>query len=138
MIAQTIEALKDMSHAELCPLWIETFKTQPPKRLSATLMRRILAHEIQAGASRRFLKRDQKKLIKLARGNARRSAPCLVAGGRLIREWNGVAHEVEVLEKGFSWRGQTYRSLSAIAQAITGTRWSGPRFFGISTRETPA
>lgn len=138
MIAQTIEALKDMSHAELCPLWIETFKTQPPKRLSATLMRRILAHQIQADANRRFPKRDQKRLIKLARGNARPSAPCLVAGGRLIREWNGVAHEVEVLEKGFSWRGQTYRSLSAIAQAITGTRWSGPRFFGISTRETSA
>ena len=138
MIAQTIEALKDMSHAELCPLWIETFKTQPPKRLSATLMRRILAHEIQEGSSRRFSKRDQKRLMKLARGDARPSAPGLVAGGRLIREWNGVTHEVEVLEKGFSWRGQNYRSLSAAAQAITGTRWSGPRFFGISTRETAA
>ena len=138
MIAQTIAALKDMSHTELCPLWIETFKTQPPKRLSASLMRRILAYELQARASRRFSKRDVKKLIKLAQGDARPSAPGLVAGGRLIREWNGVAHEVEVLEKGFSWRGQTYRSLSAIAQAITGTRWSGPRFFGISTRETSA
>lgn len=138
MTTQAIEALKDMSHAELCPLWIETFKTQPPKRLSASLMRRILAYELQARASRRFSKRDVKKLIKLAQGDARPSAPGLVAGGRLIREWNGVAHEVEVLEKGFSWRGQTYRSLSAIAQAITGTRWSGPRFFGTSSREASA
>lgn len=135
MNAQSIETLKDMSHAELCPVWIETFRTQPPKRLSASLMRRILAHEIQARATRRLSKRDQNKLIKLSRGDARPCAPGLVAGGRLIREWNGATHEVEVLEKGFSWRGQTFRSLSAIAEAITGTRWSGPRFFGIWTRK---
>ena len=53
-------------------------------------------------------------------------------GTRLVREWNGKSHVVEVVDKGFAWQGQTYRSLSAIASLITGTRWSGPRFFGIA------
>jgi hypothetical protein len=53
-------------------------------------------------------------------------------GARLLREWNGKTHVVDVLPDGrFAWRGQTYRSLSVIARAITGTRWSGPRFFGL-------
>ncbi|MBV1896917.1 MAG: DUF2924 domain-containing protein [Rhodobacteraceae bacterium] len=52
-------------------------------------------------------------------------------GGRLTREWNGVTHAVDVIEGGFLWGGQRHSSLSAIARAITGTRWSGPRFFGL-------
>jgi len=52
-------------------------------------------------------------------------------GTRLVREWNGALHEVEVLEDGYLWRGARHRSLSAIARAITGTKWSGPRFFGL-------
>jgi hypothetical protein len=52
-------------------------------------------------------------------------------GVRLMRDWNGETHSVQVLEKGFAWRGKTYSSLSAIAQHITGARWSGPRFFGL-------
>ena len=53
------------------------------------------------------------------------------AGARLVREWNGRTHEVEVLADGFLLRGQRFRSLSAIAREITGARWSGPRFFGV-------
>ena len=134
MTAITVNELAGKSHAELLPIWKDLFDRPPPKRLSAPLMRRILAHEIQLRGSRGFSKRKQAQLIKLARGEARERAPSLLPGGRLIREWNGATHEVEVLEKGFSWRGQTYRSLSAIAQAITGTRWSGPRFFGLASR----
>ena len=55
-------------------------------------------------------------------------------GTRLIREWHGTPHEVEVLEDGYLWRGVRHRSLSAIARTITGTRWSGPRFFGLVAR----
>ena len=62
---------------------------------------------------------------------AKPKTPALRPGGRLIREWNGVSHVVDVTEDGFDWRGKRYRSLSAIALAITGTKWSGPRFFGI-------
>jgi len=52
----------------------------------------------------------------------------------LVREWNGVRHRIEGLDKGFAWNGKTYRSLSAVAFAMTGTRWSGPRFFGLRGR----
>jgi hypothetical protein len=54
-------------------------------------------------------------------------------GTRLVREWNGKSHVVEVVDTGFAWHGQTYRSLSAIASLITGSRWSRPRFFGIAS-----
>ncbi len=133
-----VNDLIQKTHGELVPIWMELFASRPPKRLSAALMRRILAHAIQAKAARGFAKRKQDKLIKLARGEARERAPGLAPGGWLIREWNGTTHEVEVLENGFSWRGQNYRSLSAIAEAITGTRWSGPRFFGLSSRKEAA
>jgi hypothetical protein len=55
----------------------------------------------------------------------------LLPGTTLVREWNGQAHRVMVVEQGFAWQGATYDSLSKIAQAITGTKWNGPRFFGL-------
>jgi hypothetical protein len=58
--------------------------------------------------------------------------PSLRPGGRLIREWNGVTQVVDVVGDGFHWNGQRHGSLSAIARAITGARWSGPRFFGLN------
>ena len=63
-----------------------------------------------------------------ARGGA---APALAPGSRLIREWRGRTHTVDVLDSGFRCDGKQYRSLSEIARAITGARWSGPRFFGL-------
>ena len=55
-------------------------------------------------------------------------------GSRLLREWNGATYEVEVLDTGYRWRGEVWSSLSAIAREITGTKWSGPRFFGLTKR----
>ena len=60
-----------------------------------------------------------------------------VPGSRLIREWNGATHIVDVVESGYLWNGVRYRSLSSIALAITGTQWSGPRFFGLRSRAKP-
>ena len=62
-------------------------------------------------------------------GKARRVS--LRAGARIIRAWGGEMHEVLVVQDGFMWRGQTWASLSAIAREMTGTQWSGPRFFGL-------
>ena len=59
------------------------------------------------------------------------AAPALAPGSRLIREWRGRTHTVDVLDSGFRCDGKQYRSLSEIARAITGGRWSGPRFFGL-------
>ena len=58
-------------------------------------------------------------------------------GLRLVREWRGETHTVLVLEDGFEWNGERRRSLSVIAREITGTRWSGPRFFGLKPRPMP-
>jgi hypothetical protein len=57
-------------------------------------------------------------------------------GTRLIREWSGVTHAVEVIESGFLWNGNRYASLSAVAREIAGARWSGPRFFGLDAGST--
>ncbi len=80
---------------------------------------------------RRTAERFLADLDRQADGKAARPDATLKPGGRLLREWNGVTHTVEVTDEGFRWNGQTYRSLSAVARAITGARWSGPRFFGL-------
>ena len=66
---------------------------------------------------------------------SRTAAPVLQPGTRLVREWNGTTHIVEVIEGGYVWNGDRLRSLSAIARSITGARWSGPRFFGLSSED---
>jgi hypothetical protein len=63
------------------------------------------------------------------------SAPRIRAGARLVREWNGRTHTVTVEEEGFTYAGRNYRSLTAIAREITGARWSGPRFFGLTSKK---
>ncbi len=64
-------------------------------------------------------------------------APQVASGTRLIREWNGVTHVVDAVDDGFIWQGARYGSLSAVARAITGARWSGPRFFGVTSEGGP-
>ena len=71
------------------------------------------------------------KLAKMADDKTDTKSPELKPGGRLIREWNGVTHVVDVIDDGFVWNGSRHGSLSPIARAITGARWSGPRFFGL-------
>ena len=61
-----------------------------------------------------------------------------IAGTRLLREWQGVEHTVTVLAEGYEWQGRPYRSLSAIARAITGTRWNGLVFFGLKSHRSAA
>ena len=72
-----------------------------------------------------------KSLRRSASDNGDVRNPTLKPGGRLIREWNGATHVVDVVDGGFLWNGQRFASLSPIASAITGARWSGPRFFGL-------
>ena len=71
------------------------------------------------------------RLDRIAAGEERKPSPTLQSGARLLREWNGTTHVVDVQPDGFVWNGSPHRSLSAIARAITGACWSGPRFFGL-------
>ena len=71
----------------------------------------------------------------IARGSPPSAPPSTIKPGtRLLREWQGVTHEVIVLDDGVRYRGETWGSLSAVAREITGTRWSGPLFFGLKDR----
>ena len=99
-------------------------------------MRRALAYRMQeqalGGLDRAMRRRLDKAAADLAAGRPLTSpAPKIKPGTRLLREWQGVVHEVIVLERGVEYRDRTWPSLSAVASEITGTRWSGPRFFGL-------
>lgn len=120
-----------MDRPALIAAWSDVFGTPVPKRLSSPFLRRFLGFEIQARQFGGLPKGFAEKLVRAANEKADTKSPSLKPGGRLIREWNGVTHAVDVVEGGFIWDGQRHSSLSAIARAITGARWSGPRFFGL-------
>ena len=131
-----IARLNDLSLSELRKVWHERIGTRPPAT-SAEVTRRWLAWELQAQArggldvvTRRRLKQLGKSLRVDPDANPV-DYPGAVPGRALMREWNGITHRVLVLDEGFSWNSERYSSLSEIALRITGTRWSGPRFFGL-------
>jgi hypothetical protein len=118
--------------------WRMMFTAVPPKGLTKDILGRMIAYRIQEEAFG-GLDRDTIKLLdRLARGEKtnelnRRLKP----GTVLVREYNGQRHTVTVMPDGFSWREATYSSLSVIARTITGTKWNGPRFFGLRTPGEP-
>lgn len=131
--------LETMDRAALLAAWSHLFGSPAPKKISRPLILRFLAFEIQArerGGLPKAVLADLARSGRAGRvgrkGPSARPAPRLKPGGRLVREWNGVTHVVEVTAEGYLWRGTTHRSLSAIARAITGAHWSGPRFFGLA------
>ena len=128
----SVAEIETMDRATLIAAWHEVFGIPVPKRLSIPFLRRFLAFELQARQSSGLPKGLVTKLARVARDDPSQAIPALKPGGRLIREWNGVTHVVDVIEGGFIWKGQRYASLSPIAHAITGARWSGPRFFGLN------
>lgn len=131
-IEAEVEALARLDLNGLREAWRRRYGPTPPIR-SPDLLRRMLAFEIQAG---HFGGLDPELRRRLRRTDveAPRRKPGLQPGTRIVREWRGGRHEVEVVDGGFQWEGSTYSSLSDVARAITGTRWSGPRFFGLTEK----
>jgi Protein of unknown function (DUF2924) len=116
--------------------WTSAYGIGPLPRLSRELLIRGIAYRMQEQARGGLSGKVVRRLEQIARGEdaahcSGASASVARAGTRLVREWQGRAHEVVALEDGFLWNGKAYRSLSEIARLITGTRWSGPRFFGL-------
>jgi hypothetical protein len=106
---------------------------KPVPRISPALLRLAVAYEVQARAYGGLSRVTQQKLDQLAA--ARTVTSPARAGMRLVREWNGKAHVVVVGEDGvIRWDEREWRSLSEVARAITGTRWSGPAFFGLKRK----
>jgi len=139
-----IARLRDLDIGALRARWHTVFRRKAPAPLSRHLLFRTLAYRLQAECLG-DLGPDIRRLLTNAtpdvdRGqlaatlSALQSEPSLKPGTVLTREWNGHSHHVMVVVGGFSWEGQTYPSLSKVASAITGTRWNGPRFFGLRDR----
>lgn len=132
-IEMEITRLSELSHPELVAHWKDRHGLAPPKGLSRRLLLLALSYQIQAAAQGDLDAKAIRHLRKTATTipGAPRTPGVLKPGARIMREWNGGTHVVDVIEKGFKWNGDDYASLSAIARAITGARWSGPRFFGL-------
>ena len=134
-IAAQVAALPRKPTPELKQLWRELFDREPPGFSRSYLISR-LAYRLQELAYGGLKPATRAKLDALAgaldpKAARKRVVTGPVVGTQLIREWRGVEHTVTVLADGFAWEGRRYTSLSAVARAITGTRWSGPAFFGL-------
>ncbi len=136
-LADRLADREALSTTELRTRWEQVFNRTAPTRASRDLLLRALAYHTQERSEGGLSKSTRRRLAKLAGLNGENreaiSPPILQLkpGSRLIREWRGEVHRVTVLDDGFDWRGNRYASLSQIARAITGARWSGPLFFGL-------
>ncbi len=134
-VAREIAGLDELDRESLIARWRAAYGAPPPHKLSRALMEKALAYEIQCRAFGGLSGAAKRTLRAAAASKDGSTGPRLLnPGARLIREWNGTVHEVDVSGDGYVWQDQRYRSLTAIARAITGTKWSGPRFFGLSGR----
>ena len=137
-----LATLKAMSVKDLKAEWEKLFGGAAPNN-SRVFMEFRIAYRIQEltyGGSDRETRRMLDLLADEVEGHARRKRRIAdprnpVTGTKLLREWDGVEHTVTVLKDGFDWQGRKFKSLSAVARAITGTRWNGYRFFGLRERK---
>ena len=130
-VAAEVEALGGLDLAGLRAHW-QTRYGPPPRLRSVELLRLMLAWRMQAEADGGLGRETRRRLAR--RGPVQPAGLELGAGAVLCREWRGRVIEVTVEAQGFRWEARTYPSLSAVARAITGTRWNGPRFFGLRSR----
>ena len=142
-VLRQLTELQDMPHAALKERWRSLYGTEPPAYKREHMIRR-LAYRIQelaygglsdeAKAELERIAEEDERQRQGARAERRKSKDTYpLPGTRLVREWHGQRHEVTAGEGGFEYNGRRYRSLSAIAKAITGAHWSGPQFFGLRT-----
>jgi hypothetical protein len=139
-LTREIAALAGASRTDLTSRWRALYETEPPRRISRELLRRAIAYRLQEltlgglkPATRRLLARIA------ADASARRPirvalVPTLQPGTVLLRNWHGTEHQAIVREHGIEFQGKQYKSLSQVARRITGSKWSGPLFFGLKQR----
>jgi hypothetical protein len=142
-----LDRLHELSPEELRAQWQTLFGSDPPAKLRASLMVQAIAYRLQEKALGGLKPATLRLLERIADDAAARrqvvTAPAKIrasAGTVLIREWHGTKHQVTVLRDGFVYRAKRFHSLSEIARAITGSRWSGPLFFGLKSarKEQPS
>src|ERR1700756_2139164 len=138
-VERQIAELVDRSTQDLRMAWRELHRTEPPQGLSRDLLIRALAHQLQeqthGGTSRAQRRRLQRLAREFEKGSGSSNLGIVLrTGTTLVRQWRGHIHTVLVREDGFEYDGRHYRSLTVIAERITGAHWSGPRFFGLTKR----
>ena len=152
-LPEQLAALATMSPAQLRAEWRRVYQALPSPRLTTDLLRRGIAYRLQErvhGGLPTMMARELDRMGKRrlaekaagpsdagAGGRPARDEPRLRPGTRLVRAWQGRTYSVLVTEHGFVMDDREYSSLSRIAETVTGTRWSGPRFFGLNGHGTP-
>jgi len=138
-VERAVAELVDRSTRDLRFAWRQLHRTGPPQGLSRDLLIRALANQLQeqthGGAGRGLRRRLQSLAGEFEKAGASLDpGVVLKTGTTLVRQWRGHPHTVLVREDGFEFEGEVYRSLTVIAERITGAHWSGPRFFGLTKR----
>jgi hypothetical protein len=138
-LAGELAGLPALDRRALIEKWRILYGTEPPGGVRNNFLMHAIAHRMQEQASGGLEPATRRFLEKTAESNASRWQTVLInstkPGTRLLREWHGVTYEVIIRGDGVQWNGICYRSLSEVARAITGTRWSGPLFFGLKKKE---
>lgn len=139
-----LASLKSASIADLKQQWRALYHSQAPHHISRELLTRAVAYRIQEQVYGGLKPSTRRLLLRLA-NDARSGRPLKpepAAGAKpgtvLMREWHGVTHEVRVLDRGVLYKRKRYRSLSEVAQLITGAHWNGPQFFGLRGKRQEA
>ena len=135
-LRERLVRLADLPAAELRVAWRLHFRTEPPSGFNRDLILRAIAHQMQERSLGGLVLKHCKLLHRLALGGGE-PVRQLKVGTMMVREHQGVLHEVVVVPGGFHWQGRVHASLSTIARAITGTAWNGPRFFGLRGKRLP-
>jgi hypothetical protein len=141
-VENELATLVAMPRDQLSIEWRRLYRRPPPNGLSRDLLIRAIAYKVQERAFGGLPQATKQKLRTLIRrleteGSAAvKTVRPLQPGARLVRTWQGRTHSVTVCENGFDYDGRRYRSLSQVAREITGTQWSGPRFFGLRSAKS--
>ena len=131
-ISSRWEELAELDRSALRVAWRAAFEEAPPHFVSMIFMRKALIWDAQCRKSG-GISSDLKRALKASASgrSVRNPAPPIRTGTQLVRDWNGRRYQVDRTEDGYALNGERFKSLSAIALHITGTSWSGPRFFGL-------
>jgi hypothetical protein len=142
-VSSEVAKLPSFTRQQLLDLWLKLYGRAAPPGIRRELMVPFLGYRIQERAYGGLKAATRAQLLRIARALENPtsttewlSKPKIKAGTRILRQWRGEIHEIMVTESGYEYRAASYRSLSEIARKITGTRWSGPAFFGLKDKSS--
>jgi Protein of unknown function (DUF2924) len=139
-LAAEIARVSKLDIDKLREHWKAIYGKPPSREIGRSILTRAIAHRLQERAYGGLKPSTQRLLARAAEESATGSSSSpqtrmAQSGTILVREWRGTAHRVTMLDEGVSFNGKHYRSLSEVAREITGSRWSGPRFFGLRSQD---